>query len=106
MFTHVHIFPQCPFCSKAFLNSSFLQSHIHRRHGEYSPSSKDSQQTDQGMVPSPAGPQAPEIEQELNEIRERLKHTETELRHEKKARKMLQQVCVHSFNYGIYFAVR
>ena len=27
---------KCPFCSKAFLNSSFLQSHITRRHAEYS----------------------------------------------------------------------
>lgn len=78
---------KCPFCSKAFLNSSFLQSHIHRRHGEYSPSSKDSQQTEQGMVPQVA----PEIEQELMEIRERLKQTETQLSHERKARKMLQQ---------------
>lgn len=30
------IYFQCPFCSKAFLNSSFLQSHITRRHAEYS----------------------------------------------------------------------
>ena len=35
--------------------------------------------------------QAPEIEQELNEIRERLKHTESQLARERKARKMLQQ---------------
>lgn len=26
---------KCPFCSKAFLNSTFLQSHITRRHTEY-----------------------------------------------------------------------
>ncbi|KAK3094724.1 hypothetical protein FSP39_005449 [Pinctada imbricata] len=27
---------KCPFCPKAFLNSSFLQSHINRRHTDYS----------------------------------------------------------------------
>lgn len=27
---------QCPFCPKAFLNSSFLQSHINRRHNDFS----------------------------------------------------------------------
>lgn len=79
---------KCPFCSKAFLNSSFLQSHIHRRHGGSSPSSKDSQQTtEQGSVPSPQG-QA--FEEEMNEIRERLKQTENQLSHERKARKLLQ----------------
>ena len=76
---------QCPFCSKAFLNSSFLQSHIHRRHGEFSPSSKSSQPSEQGAVLEP------EIEQELAEIRGRLKQTESQLAHEKKARRMLQQ---------------
>lgn len=31
-----HIFFQCPFCPKAFLNSSFLQSHVNRRHNDFS----------------------------------------------------------------------
>ncbi|XP_060561608.1 cilium assembly protein DZIP1L-like isoform X2 [Ruditapes philippinarum] len=84
---------KCPFCSKAFLNNSFLQSHIQRRHGEYAQqSSKDSS----GQEPGSAPQQGPikmntALEQELQEIRERLKHTESQLHHERKARKQIEK---------------
>jgi len=44
--------PQCPFCSKAFLNSSFLQSHIHRRHGG-APVAGEQQSSPSNQQPEP-----------------------------------------------------
>lgn len=88
---------KCPFCTKAFLNNSFLQSHIQRRHGDFTPPTKVSP-TMEGEVPTqmPAR-MGTALEQELEEIRERLKHTEAQLHHERKARKQLEKQNVPKF---------
>ncbi|XP_060079369.1 cilium assembly protein DZIP1-like isoform X2 [Ylistrum balloti] len=85
---------KCPFCSKAFLNSSFLQSHINRRHGDQSVHS--------AVITAPTQPEPEkpsEFQLQMDELRERLHATETQLQQEKvkrkqeKERKMkLQQV--------------
>ncbi|XP_033759384.1 zinc finger protein Dzip1-like [Pecten maximus] len=86
---------KCPFCSKAFLNSSFLQSHINRRHGDQSYARPASV-----AAPTQQQPEKPsEFQLQMEEMRERLHATETQLQQEKikrkqeKERKMkLQQV--------------
>lgn len=70
------IYFQCPFCSKAFLNSSFLQSHITRRHGEYSGKAASVAVTadDRQMIgESPA----------LQELQARLEATEAQLQQQR-----------------------
>ena len=75
---------QCPYCPKAFLNGSFLQAHVHRRHELH----------DQGggsdmycAALKEAGASVEDryrsVETELSGIRERLQATEVELREEK-----------------------
>ncbi|OWF49665.1 zinc finger protein Dzip1-like [Mizuhopecten yessoensis] len=85
---------KCPFCSKAFLNSSFLQSHMNRRHGDQSirPASIAPPTHQEPAKPS-------EFQRQMEELRERLQATESQLQNEKikrkqeKERKMkLQQV--------------
>ncbi|XP_053404579.1 cilium assembly protein DZIP1L-like isoform X4 [Mercenaria mercenaria] len=89
---------KCPFCSKAFLNNSFLQSHIQRRHGEYGQPSKDSPSQEQGMAPQQGQVKMNTVlEQEFQEIRERLKNTEAQLHHERKARKHLEKQNIQRF---------
>ncbi|XP_052784003.1 cilium assembly protein DZIP1L-like isoform X2 [Mya arenaria] len=85
---------KCPFCSKAFLNSSFLQSHIHRRHGGASPSDQATPSSNQQQQePGQQGPQqfSTALEHEFEEIRERLRQTEGQLQRERKARKNLEK---------------
>ncbi|XP_064615203.1 LOW QUALITY PROTEIN: cilium assembly protein DZIP1L-like [Liolophura sinensis] len=65
---------KCPYCSKAFLNASFLQAHIVRRHGDSASPSQSPQ--------SPARLNTA-LEKELLEIKERLKMTETLLQSER-----------------------
>ena len=84
---------QCPFCPKAFLNSSFLQSHITRRHssgvgsavssgvGSGEPSKAIS--PDHGVGDSLAN--NPQLETEFSHIKERLRATEAQLEEERRA---------------------
>ncbi|XP_055954593.1 cilium assembly protein DZIP1 [Patella vulgata] len=76
---------KCPFCAKAFLNSSFLQAHIFRRHHEYS--SKGSSTEAHG---SSGGTISKTLEIELHEIKERLQMTEAALKEEKRANRSLR----------------
>lgn len=67
---------QCPFCSKAFLNSTFLQSHITRRHSEHSGKAASiaaSAEEKHLMSDSPA----------LRELQARLEATEAQLQQER-----------------------
>lgn len=83
---------QCPLCSKAFLNNSFLQSHIQRRHGDFSPAGKENVSPETGLVPSQkSGKIDTALEEQLLEIKERLKQTESQLNHERKARKQIEK---------------
>ena len=63
---------QCAYCSKVFLNISYLQAHMTRRHPELNAS-----------VPNP---KLTEMEKELDRIKERLKNTENELASERSMR--------------------
>ncbi|XP_078614709.1 cilium assembly protein DZIP1L-like [Branchiostoma floridae x Branchiostoma japonicum] len=71
---------KCPHCNKAFLNSSFLQQHVYRRHPESLPPS------DATMVQSRAATQ--KLEGELTEIKERLRLTESQLQDERNQRNL------------------
>ncbi|XP_071085075.1 cilium assembly protein DZIP1L-like isoform X1 [Haliotis cracherodii] len=68
---------KCPYCTKAFLNSSFLQSHITRRHGGSVGVSKSSSPTHGGSINQT-------LELELQAIKERLQMTESQLKDERK----------------------
>ena len=77
--------PQCPFCAKAFLNNSYLQSHITRRHTGGGSSNKDSSSVvspDLG-VGSDSGHN--QLETEVSQIKERLLKQEAELQEERRA---------------------
>ncbi|KAI8503930.1 Zinc finger protein dzip1 [Branchiostoma belcheri] len=71
---------KCPHCNKAFLNSSFLQQHVYRRHPESLPPS------DATLVQSRAATQ--KLEGELGEIKERLRLTESQLQDERNQRNL------------------
>lgn len=64
---------QCAYCSKVFLNVSYLQAHINRRHAS---------ESNQGSNIK----QATEFEKDLERIKERLRITESELVLERSAR--------------------
>ncbi|XP_063429640.1 cilium assembly protein DZIP1L-like [Mytilus trossulus] len=67
---------KCQYCSKAFLNSTFLQSHIMRRHGEYSGKAASVAVTPndrQIMAESPG----------LRDLQQRLEATEAQLQQER-----------------------
>ncbi|ELT92809.1 hypothetical protein CAPTEDRAFT_214413 [Capitella teleta] len=111
---------KCPYCSKAFVNASFLQSHLLRRHldsvGQYNSlvnSHLQQQQTAPSPVVSTPLQQQPvqqlsqstpvinvapaqntaneALERQLQEIRERLQSTETQLTEERNARNNLER---------------
>nr|KAG5696484.1 hypothetical protein BaRGS_016523 [Batillaria attramentaria] len=86
---------KCPFCPKAFLNSSFLQSHISRRHGSGAGSAISSGvgsgsgdpikmlSPDHGVGDGLAN--NPQFEAEFSQIKERLRATEAQLEEERRA---------------------
>ena len=88
----VYFYFQCPFCPKAFLNSSFLQAHISRRHGSGVGSAVSSGvgsgepskaiSPDHGVGDSLAN--NPQLETEFIQIKERLRATEAQLEEERR----------------------
>ncbi|XP_012939036.1 zinc finger protein DZIP1L [Aplysia californica] len=76
---------KCPFCAKAFMNNSYLQSHITRRHTAGTGANKDNSSTvspDLGMGSDSGHNQ---METELSQIKERLLKQEAELQEERRA---------------------
>ncbi|KAK9401723.1 zinc finger protein DZIP1 [Crotalus adamanteus] len=65
---------QCQFCDKAFMNSSFLHSHLQRRHSEepITASQKKKSQTDK-------------LQEEINQLKEQLQLTRSQLEAEQHA---------------------
>ncbi|XP_063248382.1 cilium assembly protein DZIP1 isoform X2 [Prinia subflava] len=64
---------QCPFCEKAFLTYSFLQSHIQRRHsGESEIEQKKKENTEK-------------LRDEIEKLKEQLQHTKSQLEFEQQA---------------------
>ncbi|XP_039193592.1 zinc finger protein DZIP1 isoform X3 [Crotalus tigris] len=65
---------QCQFCDKAFMNSSFLHSHLQRRHSEepVTASQKKKSQTDK-------------LQEEINQLKEQLQLTRSQLEAEQHA---------------------
>ncbi|KAL3846509.1 hypothetical protein ACJMK2_017489 [Sinanodonta woodiana] len=76
---------KCPYCTKAFLNSSFLTSHINRRHTEIFGSHISPSSDQREFSPNR------DLEAELQEVREKLKMRESQLQEEKRARKLEQR---------------
>ncbi|XP_064639285.1 cilium assembly protein DZIP1L-like isoform X3 [Lineus longissimus] len=76
---------KCPYCQKAFINPSFLQAHMTRRHSEYMSS----------QTPSPINLHVggnPSLEKELQEFKERLRQTESQLLEERNRWNQLSQM--------------
>ena len=76
---------KCAYCTKVFLNISYLQAHITRRHSDMAPMSNYKQQS-------------PEVEKELEKIKERLRNTENDLMFERNARLALNMTPLTSTN--------
>jgi len=68
----------CNYCSKVFLNVTYLQAHITRRHPDMEQNGHVSNQISKNLNT--------EIEKELDRIKDRLRVTENELAQEKSAR--------------------
>jgi len=87
-------FVQCAFCSKAFLNASFLQAHLARRHAESGRSQIPSQ-----TEPAPAdqSSQNPELVRQLEELRDKLRQTESQLVEERNRRNEKHQTVSQIF---------
>lgn len=88
-------YQKCPFCTKAFLNGSYLQSHIIRRHNTGVVFPPGSQRGGSGdSVPKAVSPDQgvgdswannPQFEAELAHLKERLRGTEAQLEVERRA---------------------
>ncbi|GFR94781.1 zinc finger protein DZIP1 [Elysia marginata] len=79
---------KCPFCTKAFLNNSYLQSHIIRRHSAGTNNNKDGSSSlspDLGVGSDSGRGQANNLDVEVSQIKERLLRQEAELKEEKRA---------------------
>ncbi|XP_051841569.1 cilium assembly protein DZIP1L [Antechinus flavipes] len=68
---------KCHLCDKAFINNSYLQSHIQRRHVEVKQSEKQKQQMQ-------------DMEDGIEELREKLKRTQLQLEAEREMEKQRQ----------------
>ncbi|NXA67054.1 DZIP1 protein, partial [Mohoua ochrocephala] len=64
---------QCPFCEKAFMTSSFLQSHIQRRH----PAESEIEQKRKGKIEK--------LQDEIENLKEQLQLTKSQLEFEQQA---------------------
>ncbi|XP_013387905.1 zinc finger protein DZIP1L-like [Lingula anatina] len=90
---------KCPYCVKAFINPTFLQSHLYRKHTEQvsqfglsqpaqsQPQQYLSQQTQSSQLAQQQNLTNGVLERELSEIRERLRLTESQLQEERNALK-------------------
>ncbi|GFO28330.1 Zinc finger protein dzip1 [Plakobranchus ocellatus] len=79
---------KCPFCTKAFLNNSYLQSHIIRRHSAGTNNNKDGSSSlspDLGVGSDSGQGQGNNLDAEVSKIKERLLQQEAELKEEKRA---------------------
>ncbi|KAK3744300.1 hypothetical protein RRG08_030385 [Elysia crispata] len=79
---------KCPFCTKAFLNNSYLQSHIIRRHSAGTNNNKDGSSSlspDLGVGSDSGRGQGNNLDAEVSQIKERLLRQEAELKEEKRA---------------------
>jgi len=102
---------QCTHCSKAFINASFLHAHVARRHPE---SVNITPPTGRGAAAvvrhlnveaapiteatPPSAAKDPEFARELEEIRERLRNTESQLVEERNSRlELLKKVRLSCF---------
>ena len=98
------IFFQCPFCTKAFLNNSYLQSHIIRRHSAGTNNNKDGSSSlspDLGVGSDSGRGQGNNLDAEVSQIKERLLRQEAELKEEKRALLSLKnKVCVRGPSRG------
>ncbi|NWW00880.1 DZIP1 protein, partial [Machaerirhynchus nigripectus] len=64
---------QCPFCEKAFMTHSFLQSHIQRRH----PGEAEIEQKRKGKIEK--------LQDEIENLKQQLQHTKSQLEFEQRA---------------------
>ncbi|KAE8625952.1 hypothetical protein XENTR_v10006451 [Xenopus tropicalis] len=81
---------KCNFCDKAFVNYSFLQSHIHRRHPQSAESEKTKQQANELL------------QNEISKLKNELQHTKCQLETERcaqieKLSKFQEMDCQKSF---------
>ena len=98
---------QCPYCTKGFVNQTFMQAHLMRRHSEQISqlAASNQQSSQQGTTqPAPSGTTETQssvnesVERELEEMRERLRLTESQLTEERNLRnttlKRVRKQCV------------
>ena len=91
VFKILYFHSQCPQCSKAFINASFLNAHVARRHPEYVNQLVPSIGQ---MTPPTPQPANNALERQLLDIQQRLIHTEAQLVEERNARNTVtQKVC-------------
>lgn len=79
---------KCAFCSKAFLNISYLQAHMARRHGAGA----------QSFVGDKNNEIISQMSREIEELKERLKKSERELANETRMSQLNQQLVDNSHN--------
>ncbi|XP_075924710.1 cilium assembly protein DZIP1L isoform X2 [Petromyzon marinus] len=73
---HYH---KCQFCDKAFMNYAYLQSHVERRHQEVTEGERQKKR------------RVEKLEDELEGLRDQLKHTQGDLQNEREAQALLSQ---------------
>ncbi|XP_025956369.2 cilium assembly protein DZIP1L isoform X2 [Dromaius novaehollandiae] len=71
--------PQCQFCDKAFVNYSFLQAHVQRRHTEASEAERQRKK------------QVEQMEDEIQELKVKLRETQQRLEAERDAEKLRRE---------------
>ncbi|XP_078725166.1 cilium assembly protein DZIP1L isoform X2 [Lampetra fluviatilis] len=73
---HYH---KCQFCDKAFMNYAYLQNHVERRHQEVTEGERQKKR------------RVEKLEEELEGLRDELKHTQGDLQNERQAQALLSQ---------------
>ncbi|XP_061408615.1 cilium assembly protein DZIP1L-like isoform X3 [Lethenteron reissneri] len=73
---HYH---KCQFCDKAFMNYAYLQNHVERRHQEVTEGERQKKR------------RVEKLEEELEGLRDALKHTQGDLQNERQAQALLSQ---------------
>ncbi|XP_059169975.1 cilium assembly protein DZIP1L-like isoform X2 [Physella acuta] len=90
MFAGNESYNRCPFCVKSFLNNTYLQLHITRRHAGISINNKDGSSSvspDLGVGSESA---RNNLENELSQIKEKLLRQEAEIQEERRALQSLK----------------
>ncbi|XP_030837805.1 zinc finger protein DZIP1L isoform X1 [Strongylocentrotus purpuratus] len=89
---------KCMYCQKAFFNIAYLQSHMQRKHPEFTPRPP---QVDDNITARKMNEVSEKLEKELDELRDRLKFSESQVAEEReRAQEQIKMALQQKQNQG------